>query len=158
MCGGEGVRVRTSITSKAGARSARLAVVGAIVAASALIGGGTALAGLDAGTVPSAKSAAEDQYEPDTIVPEPEPTAPVPEPEPTVPEPEPTVVPTPEPEPTTQVAGASETNPVAATPQPVATNDTLPFTGVGLASTAVIGASLLAIGVYLRRRSSGHRS
>jgi len=37
---------------------------------------------------------------------------------------------------------------------PQSASDTLPFTGYGLGSTAIIGGALLALGVFLRRREA----
>ena len=54
---------------------------------------------------------------------------------------------TPPKDPTSQVEGASAT-------APAQKSGTLPFTGVGLGSTALVSLLLVSLGVYLRRRES----
>lgn len=138
-----------------GHRASRLAFASALavlVIGTFLSFGGAAYAATGTAQKPMAPtSSAAAQYgnEPVAQVPLTPPTAPTSE-EPTSQEPtsqEPTSQEPKSQEPTTQVEGATAT-------APAQKSGTLPFTGVGLGSTALVSLLLVSLGVYLRRRES----
>ena len=132
-----------------GSRLAFASALAVLVIGTFLSFGGAAYAAngaTQAPATPASTSAAADEYGDQAVaqVPLTPPTAPTSE-EPTSQEPtsqEPTSQ-----EPTTQVEGATAT-------APAQKSGTLPFTGVGLGSTALVSLLLVSLGVYLRRRES----
>lgn len=132
-----------------GSRLAFASALAVLVIGTFLSFGGAAYAAngaTQAPATPASTSAAADEYGDQAVaeVPLTPPTAPKSE-EPTSQEPtsqEPTSQ-----TPTTQVEGATAT-------APAQKSGTLPFTGVGLGSTALVSLLLVSLGVYLRRRES----
>jgi hypothetical protein len=137
-----------------GSRLAFASALAVLVIGTFLSFGGAAYAAngaTQAPATPASTSAAADEYGDQAVaqVPLTPPTAPTSE-EPTSQEPtsqEPTSQEPKSQEPTTQVEGATAT-------APAQKSGTLPFTGVGLGSTALVSLLLVSLGVYLRRRES----
>ena len=127
-----------------GSRLAFASALAVLVIGTFLSFGGAAYAAngaTQAPATPASTSAAADEYGDQAVaeVPLTPPTAPKSQ--------EPTSQKPTSQEPTTQVEGATAT-------APAQKSGTLPFTGVGLGSTALVSLLLVSLGVYLRRRES----
>lgn len=136
------------ITARSSSRK-RLALVGATVTLALgafLASSGIAVAGSTTPNVPSSESAASDQYDTEPIVTTAKPPTAPSEVTREAEESQPVASVEEQPAASSEVSGATGES------QPAPSGGTLPFTGFGLATTAIIGSALLGLGIFVRRR------